>query len=212
LPFGEGQGFTLSGGVGGTIVGTPDFLRKHGIKINAEIRDIGMITDHGASISNATKESQAATMRKAMRMSENQNAPVKVRLVSAHKTGTKIGDTNEREALEEAFGGLENIPKVFNPKDFICHGLAAAAMQAHAIVIHAMETGQELPVIEFTTDGEKQSTFRIDGDVLLNAFGFGGANGSMVLRKWEGTESEKAIREHATTQLSKFFELGDNPN
>ncbi|KAL1110578.1 hypothetical protein AAG570_008106 [Ranatra chinensis] len=128
---------------------------------------------------------------------ECQIDPSTLAWVEAHGTGTKVGDPEEVKALENIFcEGREKPLKIGSVKSNIGHSEPASGVCSISKVIIAMETGFIPPNINFTkpkSDIEAFHNGKITvitektpwegGLVGVNSFGFGGANGHVLL-KW----------------------------
>ncbi len=130
-----------------------------------------------------------ATMKKALQMAGIGSAEVDV--VISHGTSTPAGDASETQAMRQLFEGFANDVMVYTPKGALGHWLGASGPLGVWTALKAMET-QQLPI----THGLTEETLDPDcsglghlvrGEpidiVLVNAFGFGGTNASLVLRK-----------------------------
>lgn len=122
--------------------------------------------------------------------------PADVVYVEAHGTGTKIGDPQEMNAITSVFCKDRKAPLlVGSTKSNMGHPEAASGICAIAKMLIAMESGVIPGNLHFKTpnpdipallDGRikivDQNTPWNGGLVALNSFGFGGANGHVVLR------------------------------
>jgi 3-oxoacyl-[acyl-carrier-protein] synthase II len=113
-----------------------------------------------------------------------------IECINAHATSTAQGDAAELSALHTVFGDrLKSIPVVAN-KSQIGHTLGAAAMLALVLCIHGMNTGVVLPTLNYIPDDElplacisPAAMERRHNTAIVNAFGFGGTNVSVVLQR-----------------------------
>ncbi len=119
-------------------------------------------------------------------------APGKVSHINAHGTSTPLNDLAEAIAVHAVFGDAP--PPVTSVKGHLGHSLAAAgALEGVASVLTLLR--QSIP----PTAGTRHVDPEIDLDVVLdkpraasvdtilsNSFGFGGHNGSVVFRRYEG--------------------------
>ena len=108
--------------------------------------------------------------------------------INAHSTSTPIGDAAELKALHGLFGArLNEVPIVAN-KSQIGHCLGAASAVALTLSLKGMKEGVVLPTLNHVPDSRLPAAFlptkafehrhRI---TLLNSFGFGGTNASLVV-------------------------------
>ncbi len=120
--------------------------------------------------------------------------PEEVDYVNAHATSTPAGDVNETQGIKRAFGAHARRLLVSATKSMTGHLIGASGALEALIVAKTLETGIVTPTInlddpdpECDLDYVPHTARRADVRVALtNSFGFGGANASMVLRRWEG--------------------------
>ena len=115
--------------------------------------------------------------------------PADVSHINAHGTSTPLNDLAESVAVRHVFG--DDVPPVTSVKGHLGHSLAAAgALEGVVSVLTLLH--QSIPPTAGTTQvdpeigldvvlGEPRSA-SVDV-VLSNSFGFGGHNGSVVLRR-----------------------------
>jgi 3-oxoacyl-[acyl-carrier-protein] synthase II len=108
--------------------------------------------------------------------------------VNAHGTSTKVGDKVEWEALRDVFGA--RIPPVSANKSQTGHAMGASSAIEIVLAMEGMHKGELLPTINYLPDPEIPLDCVSDGlrkleqeYVLKNAFGFGGCNACLVLRR-----------------------------
>lgn len=107
----------------------------------------------------------------------------------AHGTGTPKGDIAEIKAINSVHGG-RGLP-VTAIKGHTGHTGAASGLMSALAALDTLRNGM-LPNVAGTTDVEPEADFRVILDqpvavdattVQINAFGFGGQNSSLVLRR-----------------------------
>ncbi len=120
-------------------------------------------------------------------------APDEVSYINAHGTSTPVGDTAETRAIRSVFGAhAERIP-VSSIKSMIGHALGGSASIEAAACTLAIRDGVVPPTINLTDpdpecdlDYVAEGARKMELDVVLsNSFGFGGANTSLVLRRFD---------------------------
>jgi malonyl-ACP decarboxylase len=108
--------------------------------------------------------------------------------VSAHGTGSPLGDRTEADALRKVFGAGDESPWINATKTLSGHCLSAAGvveavaavLQLRAGFVHP-DPGLTEPVdagLRFVRDEPRRAS---GGFVLSNGFGFGGINTAIVL-------------------------------
>jgi 3-oxoacyl-[acyl-carrier-protein] synthase II len=110
--------------------------------------------------------------------------------INAHGTSTPLNDLAESVAMRHVFG--DNVPPVTSVKGHLGHSLAAAGALEGVVSVMSL-LNQSIPPTAGTTVvdpeigldvviGEPRAA-TIDV-VLSNSFGFGGHNGSVILRRY----------------------------
>ncbi|KJR41303.1 beta-ketoacyl-acyl carrier protein synthase II [Candidatus Magnetoovum chiemensis] len=183
------DGFVLSEGACIIIIESLKHAKKRNAKkIYAEILGCGSIADNYDQTAPSSK-SQALSINEAL--ADAGIDYTKIDFISAHATGTKIGDKEEAHAINSVFKDKTlNIP-VTAVKSMTGHILAAsgafeiacaAAALDSAILpktanLNTIENGLNLNVITSNHRGEFNHA-------LCNCFGFGGVNAVTVLKKY----------------------------
>jgi 3-oxoacyl-[acyl-carrier-protein] synthase II len=114
--------------------------------------------------------------------------PEDIDAVNAHATSTKVGDKIEADALQNIFD--QNIPPVSANKSQLGHAMGASSAIEAILAMEGMRTETLLPTINYIPDPGIAIDCVAEGArklsqefVLKNAFGFGGCNSCMVLRR-----------------------------
>jgi 3-oxoacyl-[acyl-carrier-protein] synthase II len=111
--------------------------------------------------------------------------------VNAHGTGTPLNDSAEARAIQRWAGSPEKLPHVSSTKGVIGHLLGAAgAVEAIVCLMVLREQwlppnagwGEPDPHCELPIVSQPQTA--VVDYALSNSFGFGGANASLILRRW----------------------------
>jgi 3-oxoacyl-[acyl-carrier-protein] synthase II len=186
------DGFALSEGCAMLIVESLEHAQARGARVYAEI--LGYATGSEAfHIAAPLPEGigVAACMQAALESAGV--APEEVDYVNAHATSTPIGDINETQGLKLVFGKHAYRLAVTAPKSMTGHLIGASGALETLLTAKTLETGIVTPTInldhpdpECDLDYVPHTARRAEVRVALtNSFGFGGANASMVLRRWE---------------------------
>jgi 3-oxoacyl-[acyl-carrier-protein] synthase II len=116
--------------------------------------------------------------------------PEDIDAVNAHATSTKVGDKVEADALHNIFGS--NIPPVSANKSQLGHAMGASSAIEAILAMEGMNKETLLPTINYIPDKEIEIDCVAEGArklkqefVLKNAFGFGGCNSCLILRRTE---------------------------
>lgn len=186
------DGFVLSEGAAMTVVESLDHARARGARIYGEI--LGYATGSEAFHIAAPLPDGigvAACMQAAI---ENAGCrPDDIDYVNAHATSTPLGDINETQGLKLVFGAHAHRIPVSATKSMTGHLIGASGALETLITLKTLETGVITPTInldhpdpECDLDYVPHVARRADvRTALTNSFGFGGANASMVLRRFE---------------------------
>jgi 3-oxoacyl-[acyl-carrier-protein] synthase II len=118
-------------------------------------------------------------------------APDEQSWVCAHCTGTPLNDAVETKAIKQALGDAAYRTPVSSLKGALGHMFGAAGAISGVAAVLAMRDGLLPPTINYETpdpecdlDYVPNSARAADVEtVMVNAFGFGGQNACLVLRK-----------------------------
>ena len=185
----ERDGFIMGEGAGALVLETLESAQARGAKIYAELAGFGESGDAN-HITTPTMSGPLRAMKAALKMAGN----IKVDYVNAHGTSTPVNDKNETAAIKEAFGGKDNCPLVSSTKGQIGHCLGAAGATEAVISIMAMDKGIIPPTInlenpdencdlDYVSEGAREAELNA---VMSNSFGFGGTNGVVIFKKYQG--------------------------
>jgi len=182
------DGFVLGEGAGVLVLEEYEHARKRGARIYGEFVGYGMSSD-AHHITSPDREGPCRGMVNALR--DGQIDPQDISYVNAHGTSTPLGDKNETEALKLAFGDHARKLVVNSTKSMTGHLLGAAGGIEAVFTTLAVHNQVSPPTINiFNQDPEcdldycanQARDLKIDV-ALSNSFGFGGTNGSMVVKR-----------------------------
>jgi len=120
--------------------------------------------------------------------------PKDVNYINAHGTSTGLNDKNETLAIKELFGDHAKDIAVNSTKSMTGHLLGAAGAIETIVMAMAIETGKVHPTIncdnpdegldlDYVREGARDLQVKC---ALSNSFGFGGHNGTLCVRRYEG--------------------------
>lgn len=186
------DGLALGEGAAVLTLETLDRANRRGAAILGEIVGYGAATDgHHLTQPQPQGEAALATMQAACRQAGV--APADIAYINAHGTGTPLNDQAEAAAINRWAGDAVNRVAVSSTKASIGHLLGAAGAVETLVCLMAlgggwlppeMDLGELDPACRFRV---VQSPTACDFEfALTNSFGFGGANASLVLRRWPG--------------------------
>jgi 3-oxoacyl-[acyl-carrier-protein] synthase II len=121
-------------------------------------------------------------------------APEEIDYVSAHATATDVGDIAETRALKSVFGEHAQKLAISSTKSMIGHALGGSASIEAGVCAFALRDGIIPPTINLTDpdpecdlDYVPHTARQAELDVVIsNSFGFGGANTTLVMRRFDG--------------------------
>jgi 3-oxoacyl-[acyl-carrier-protein] synthase II len=189
-PFDTGRdGFVLSNGAGCVVLEELEHARARGANIYAELIGFGMSGDaYHITLPPADGEGARKCMTAALRDAGIDASDVDY--LNAHGTSTPAGDVGETVGIKRAFGDAAKRLAVSSTKSTTGHLLGAAGVAEAIFCVLAIKH----QVIPPTSNLENQDpecdldyvpNVARDAKVrtaLSNSFGFGGTNGSLVLR------------------------------
>lgn len=182
------DGFVLGEGAGVLVLEEYEHAKARGATIYAEVAGFGMSADaHHMTAPDVDGPRRA--MEAALRTAGLN--PDQVQYLNAHGTSTPLGDVNESNAVKLAFGDAARKLVVNSTKSMTGHLLGGAGGMETVVTALAIHHQVSPPTINiFNQDPECDLDYcantardmKIDAAVKNN-FGFGGTNGSLVLRR-----------------------------
>ena len=187
------DGFVAADGGGAVILEELEHARARGADILAELIGFGMSGD--AYHITAPPEDGAGArlaMRNALR--DAQLDPGAVQYLNAHATSTLLGDRAETVAIKQTFGEHARRLAISSTKSMTGHLLGAAGVVEAIFTVLAIRDQVAPPTInlqnpdpECDLDYVPNAARRMPIDVAVsNSFGFGGTNGTLVFRRFNG--------------------------
>ena len=184
------DGLALGEGAAMLTLETLDHARRRGANILGEICGYGAATDsHHLTQPHPEGNAALASMTAACKVARVR--PEQIGYINAHGTGTPLNDSAEAAAINRWAGaGAKAIP-VSSTKASIGHLLGAAGAVETVVCLMALR-GQWLPPTTTLRVADPTCSFPVVNKpteaafdyALTNSFGYGGANASLVLRRW----------------------------
>ncbi|MBT8091779.1 MAG: beta-ketoacyl-ACP synthase II [Gammaproteobacteria bacterium] len=186
------DGFVLSNGAGCVVLEELEYAKARGAHIYAELIGFGMSGDaYHITLPPADGEGARKCMTAALR--DAGIDPSDIDYLNAHGTSTPAGDVGETVGIKRAFGGAAKDLAVSSTKSTTGHLLGAAGVVEAIFCAMAIKHGVIPPTINLENQDPEcdldyvPNTAR-DAKVrtaISNSFGFGGTNGSLVLRAFD---------------------------
>jgi len=189
-PFDKNRdGFVLGEGAGILILEELGFALKRGAKIYAELLGYGSNID-GLHITEPDWENQVRCMRLAL--NDAGILPQEVDYINAHGTSTMLNDIAETKAIKATLGEHAQEVAVSSNKSMIGHLLGATGAVEAIFTALTIRDSIIPPTINYDTpdpecDLDYVPNVAREAEVnvaLSNSFGFGGANASLIFKKF----------------------------
>ena len=187
----ERDGFVMGEGAGFFVLEDLEHAKARGAKIYCEIAGYGSTCD-AYHLTSPSPDGEGAAMAMKMAIGEAGIKPEQIDYINAHGTGTPYNDLFETRAIKKVFGEHTKAP-VSSTKSMIGHllggaGAVEAIICAKAIndsfipaTINLRVPDEELDLDYVPNEGRKKELTY----VMSNSLGFGGHNGTIVLKKYE---------------------------
>ncbi|MFC2417105.1 MAG: beta-ketoacyl-ACP synthase II [Eikenella corrodens] len=187
------DGFVMGEGAGVLVLEEYEHAKKRGAKIYAELAGFGMSSDaHHITAPNA--EGPALAVARALK--DAGLNPSDIDYVNAHGTSTPLGDANETTALKLAFGEHAKKLVVNSTKSMTGHLLGGAGGVEAVYSVLALYHQKSPPTINiFEQDIEGGCDLDYCANeardlpiraAISNSFGFGGTNGTLAFKRFDG--------------------------
>lgn len=192
IPFDkERSGFVMGEGAGVLVLESYEHAMNRGAKILAEIAGYGATCD-AFHITSPAEDGEGAARAMCLAMEEAGLKPEDIDYVNAHGTSTHHNDLFETIAIKRAFGEHAYKLHVNSTKSMTGHMLGAAgAVECIVCVKSVMEdrihptAGYRVRDEELDLDYTPEAVETKVRAAISNSLGFGGHNGTLLIRKWE---------------------------
>lgn len=189
----ERDGFIMGEGCGLLLLESLEHAKARGANILAEVVGVGASGD--AYHMTAPRE-DGKGMELAMRMAIREAGidPSEVDHINAHGTSTKLNDMFETRAIKSLFGDHAKDIAICSTKSQTGHLLGAAGGVEAVFAVKTLSEGMVPGTANYTTpDPDCDLDYCTDGPreqqvnyALSNSFGFGGTNGCVLFKRFEG--------------------------
>ena len=182
------DGFVLGEGAGVLVLEEYERARARGARIYAEVAGYGMSADAGHMTAPDMDGPRRAMLNALRDAGVN---PDEVDYLNAHGTSTPLGDVNETRAIKAALGEHARRVVVSSTKSMTGHLLGGAGGLETVFTVLALHEQKIPPTInlerpdpecdlDYCANEARDARLRV---ALKNNFGFGGTNGTLVLRR-----------------------------
>lgn len=190
VPFSKNRdGFVFGEGSGTLILEELEHAKARGAKIYAEIIGFANNSD-GSHFTNPCQEAQENVMKLALK--DANISPNDIDYVNAHATATIAGDISESNALKTVFNRDIQVSSL---KSYMGHTLGACGALETILSVKMLQSNWLAPTINLKEIDNKcaELDYIINTGrsnevniIMKNSFGFGGINGSLILKKYTG--------------------------
>ena len=194
IPFDkERNGFVMGEGAAVMVLEELEHAKKRGAKIYGEVIGYGASSD-AYHITSPDPESKGAIRAMKRAIDDADIKPEEIEYINAHGTSTHLNDVGETIAIKEVFGDYAKEIKVSSTKGNTGHLLGAAGALEAIICTKALEEGLIPATINYKVTDEECDLNVVPNEnikqdlkiVMSNSLGFGGHNGCIILKKYNG--------------------------
>lgn len=183
------DGFVLGDGAGIVILEELEHAKKRGANIIAELIGFGMSSD-AFHITRPSGIGAVSSMKNAIR--DAKIVPSDIQYINAHGTSTSAGDLEEARAIKTALNEAAKKVAVSSTKSMTGHLLGAAGAVEAIYTAFAIRDQVAPPTINLEDPDDEcdldfvpnqAKSIRIEV-AMSNSFGFGGTNGTLILKRF----------------------------
>ena len=193
-PWDKGRdGFVVGEGAGIVILEELEEAKGRGAPILAEVVGYGMSGD-AYHISAPPEDGDGAFRVMRLSLKDAGIAPERIDYINAHGTSTDVGDRVETTAIKRCFGEHAYKLAVSSTKSMTGHLLGGAGGLEAGLTVLAIRDQLAPPTINYEVPDpacdldyvpNHARPLKIDY-ALSNSFGFGGTNGCLIFKRYEG--------------------------
>jgi 3-oxoacyl-[acyl-carrier-protein] synthase II len=192
-PFDKDRdGFVMGEGAGIVILEELQAARRRGACIYSEVVGYGLTSD-AYHLTGQPEEAHGAIRSMTMALKKAAIKPTEVDYINAHGTSTPINDPTETLAVKRLFGDHAYKLAMSSTKSMTGHLLGAAGGLEAGIVALAVKHQIAPPTVNLEQPDPACDLDYVPGAArpmpiryaLSNSFGFGGTNGTLLLKQYE---------------------------
>jgi 3-oxoacyl-[acyl-carrier-protein] synthase II len=191
-PFDKNRdGLVMGEGAAVLVLETESHARARGANILAELAGYGATADaFHVTAPHENGEGGSAAMR--MALASAKATVDDLGYINAHGTGTPLNDQSETRAIKAAFGEKAHVIPISSTKSMTGHMMGATGALEAIFCVQALREGVLPPTIHYETPDPECDLDYIPNEArekkinlaLSNAFGFGGHNAVLAIRKY----------------------------
>ncbi len=193
-PFDKNRdGLVVGEGAAILVMESLEHAQARGATILAEVAGYGRSTD-GHHITAPAEGGRGAAKAIELALADAGTAPEEVDYISAHGTATQLNDSNETAAIKRVLGEHAYNVGVSSTKSMTGHIMGGTGAIESVFCVLAIQDQMMPPTINYQTPDPECDLDYIPNEAragkvdvcLNNAFGFGGHNAVLVIKKFEG--------------------------
>ncbi len=191
-PFDKNRdGLVMGEGAAILVLERESDAKARGVEILAELAGYGATADaYHVTAPHENGEGGAAAIR--MALSSAEANPEEVGYINAHGTATPLNDAAETKAIKAAFGELAYKIPVSSTKSMTGHMMGATGALEAIFCVQAVREGILPPTVHYETPDPECDLDYVPNRAreakvslaISNAFGFGGHNAALAVRKY----------------------------
>jgi 3-oxoacyl-[acyl-carrier-protein] synthase II len=193
-PFDQARdGFVMAEGAGMLVIESLAHALARGAMPLAEVVGYGTSAD-AHHITSGPEDGHGARRAMQTALAQAGLSPTEIQHLNAHATSTPVGDLCELAAIRDLFG-LEAPPAITSTKSATGHLLGAAG--GVAAIFTTLALRDQVVPITLNLDQPEPLAQALDivrgtprqmriEHAMVNGFGFGGVNASLVFKRWAG--------------------------
>lgn len=185
------DGTVIAEGAAVVVMETLEHALQRGARILAEVVGFGMSEDAYHLVApDPTGEGAARAIR--LSLADASMPPAEIDYIAAHGTATPLNDITETLAVKKVFGEKAYKTPISSNKSMLGHMLGAAGAISAVVAILAMRDQQIPPTINLEKADPQcdldyvplRARAGLVRATLANAFGFGGQNAALAMRRY----------------------------
>ncbi len=186
------DGAVMGEGAAMVVLETLQHAQRRNAPILAEVLGYSL-TEDAYHISAPDPSGDGAARAMTLAMKDAQVAPDEIDYIAPHGTGTQLNDAAETAAVKISFGEAAYRVPISSNKSMIGHMLGAAGAISTVVAVQAIRTGIVPPTInldhpdpqcdlDYVPNAARKANVQT---AMVNAFGFGGQNATLIIRRIE---------------------------